>query len=512
MDSVFFIPIVLVAVLAGYFLRKFQLSAKIDSIENRAKRLMEEAEVKEKEFIIQAKAKALEITESAKKEEAEFRQQILRSEQRLEKRENEFDQKIAKLEKETQVLEDKNKAADKIKSDLEALKLEQVEKLEKVAGLTREEAREILIKESEDAVKEDLIQLSRKLIAQARDEADRRARDLITQAMERVASDVTAEMTTTSVQIPNEEMKGRIIGKEGRNIKAFEQLTGVEVIVDDTPDTVLLSGFNSIRRHIAKLTLEKLLKDGRIHPARIEEIYEKTKQEVSESIREAGEEAVHELGIINFPPKLIHFVGRLKFRTSYGQNVLSHSVEMAKISTILGEELGADVNIVKQGALLHDIGKALDQEIAGTHVEIGKKIAEKFNLDSRVVNAIESHHYDTDVGQNKVEHMSLEAAIVDVADAISSSRPGARRDSYENYVKRLEELESLAKKFEGVEKSYAVQAGREIRVFVVPDQIDDWAATKMAKDIANKIEEELRYPGEIKVNVIREKRIIEYAR
>ena len=512
MSPEIFIPALLVAGLAGYFIRKLQLSVKIGSIENKARRLIEEAEVKEKEFVVQAKAKALEITEAAKKEEAEYRQRMLRSEERVEKRETELDQKLDRLERERKALDDKTKAVDAAKAEIEVLKQEQVTKLEKVAGLSREEAKTSLLTSTEQNIKEELTALNRKLILQARDEAERRARDLITQAMERVASDVTAEMTTTTIQLTNEEMKGRIIGKEGRNIKAFEQLTGVEVIVDDTPDTVILSGFNAIRRHIAKLTLEKLLKDGRIHPARIEEVYEKTKQEVSESVREAGEEAVHDLGIINFPPKLVHLVGRLKFRTSYGQNMLQHSLEMAKIATIMAEELGADVNIVKQGALLHDIGKALDQEIEGTHVEIGKRIAEKFNLDPKVVNAIESHHYDTDVGQGKVEHQSIEAAIVDVADAISSSRPGARRDSFENYVKRLEELENLAKGFEGVEKSYAVQAGREIRVFVIPDQVDDWAATKLAKDLANKIESELKYPGEIKVNVIRERRIIEYAR
>ena len=506
------IPAVILAGLAGYFIRKFELSAKIDSIENRARRLVEEAEVKEKELILQAKAKALEVTETAKKEEAAFRERLLRSEQRMEKRENELDQKLDRIESERKSLEVKGAVLEKTREEVAKLKQAQIEELEKVAGLSKEEARQQLLDSTEKEIREETMALQNKLIAQVRDEAEKRGRDLITQAMERVASEVTAETTTTSVQLTSEEMKGRIIGKEGRNIKAFEQLTGVEIIVDDTPDTVLLSGFNSMRRYIAKLTLEKLIKDGRIHPARIEEVYEKTRQEVSEAIREAGEAATQELGIINFPPKLIHLVGRLKFRTSYGQNILQHSVEMAKIATIMAEELGADVNIVKQGALLHDIGKALDQEIEGTHVEIGKRIAEKFGLDTRVVNAVESHHYDTDVGKSRVEHQSVEAAIVDVADAISSSRPGARRDSYENYVKRLEDLENLARSFEGVEKSYAVQAGREIRIFVVPDKVDDWSAAKMAKDIASKIESDLKYPGEIKVNVIRERRVIEYAR
>src|SRR3989344_723176 len=511
-DLLFLIPAVILGGIAGYFIRRIQVATKINSAENKAQRMLEDASSKEKELILEAKGRALAITEAAKKEEAEFRQQILRSQTRIENREGELDQKLDRLEREKQALEEKNKILDQTRQEIEGLKQEQVEKLEKVAALSREEARNILLENTEQKVREELTGLSRKLIVQAREDADKKARDLITQAMERVAADVTAEMTTTSIQLPSEEMKGRIIGKEGRNIKAFEQLMGVEIIVDDTPDTVLISGFNSLRRHVAKLTLEKLLKDGRIHPARIEELYEKTKHEVAEMIREAGEEAVQELGIINFPPKLIQLVGRLKFRTSYGQNVLQHSVEMAKIATIMAEELGADVNITKQGALLHDIGKAIDQEIEGTHVEIGRRIAEKFNLDPRVINAIESHHYDTDVGQHKSEHLSVEAAIVDVADAISSSRPGARRESFENYVKRLEDLENIAKSFEGVEKTYAVQAGREVRVFVVPDKVDDWAATKMARDIANRIENEMKYPGEVKVNVIREKRVIEYAR
>ena len=510
--EILLIPAVIIAGLAGYFVRKLQIAAKVNSAEIRAQRLIEDAQAREKEIILEAKAKALSITEAAKKEEVEFRQQILRAQSRLDRREGEFDQKLDRLEKEKQTLEKKNADIEALRQEIENVKQAQVAKLEQVAGLTTEEAKKILLESTEQKLREELTGLSRKLVLQARDEADRKARDLITQAMEGVAADVTAEMTTTTVTLPSEEMKGRIIGKEGRNIKAFEQLMGVEIIVDDTPDTVLISGFNSIRRYVAKLTLEKLLKDGRIHPARIEELYDKTKHEVAEMIREAGDNAVQELGIINFPPKLVQLVGRLKFRTSYGQNILQHSLEMAKIATLMGEELGADINIVKQGALLHDIGKALDQEIEGTHVEIGKRIAEKFNLDPRVVNAIESHHYDTDVGPSKTEHMSIEAAIVDVADAISSSRPGARRDSFENYVKRLEDLENIARSFAGVEKSYAVQAGREVRVFVVPDQVDDWAATKMAREIANKIEGELKYPGEIKVNVIREKRVIEYAR
>ncbi|MCX6797130.1 MAG: HDIG domain-containing protein, partial [Candidatus Doudnabacteria bacterium] len=299
--------------------------------------------------------------------------------------------------------------------------------------------------------------MHKKLLEETHETAEKEARSVVAQAIERVASEVTAEVTTTTVQIPNEEMKGRIIGKEGRNIRAFEQMMGVEILIDDSPDTVVISGFNSIRRHIAKLTLEKLIADGRIHPARIEEAYEKSKAEINEQIKQAGEQAVYELGITNFPPKLVHLIGRLLFRTSYGQNILRHSVEMAKIGALIAEELGADVQIVKQGALLHDVGKALDQDLEGSHMELGRKIAEKFNLDARVIEAITSHHHDTDVSGKSQAAASVEAVIVDACDNISGSRPGARKDSLENYLKRLTDLENIANSYEGVEKTYAIQ-------------------------------------------------------
>jgi len=381
----------------------------------------------------------------------------------------------------------------------------QISELEKVAKLTTAEAKTVLLEQTERQVKDDMIGLTRKIVEEAREEAEKKARDIVSQAIERVSAEVSSETTTTTVTIPSDEMKGRIIGKEGRNIKAFEQALGVEVIVDESPDTVVISGFNSVRRYVAKVTLEKLIQDGRIHPAKIEEAYEKAKKEVGQMIKEAGEQAVYELGITAFPPKLIQLIGRLKFRTSYGQNVLMHSVEMAKMGAIMAEELGADPMIVKQGALLHDIGKALDQEMEGTHVELGVQIAKKFNLPEIIVNCIAAHHGD-------VPHGSIEAALVDACDNISGARPGARRDSYEQYVKRLEELENLTNSFTGVEKSYAIQAGREIRVFVEPNKMDDWAAMKLAREIANKIEQQLKYPGEIKVQVIREMRVVEYAR
>ncbi len=505
MNSLFLLVAAAAGLAVGYVIRKIQVKAKIDSAENRAEKLLGEAKQKEKELILAAKDKAIKIAEEAKKQETEIRQQILRLEQRLEKKETELDSKSRELEGRKQGLEEQQEEIKKLKADLTAGREKQLEALEKIAKLTREEGKQILLEQTEKQIKDDLLGLTRKLLSQAREEAERKAQDIVAQAIERVSAEVSSEITTATVQLPNEEMKGRIIGKEGRNIKAFEQMLGVEVIVDETPDAVLISGFNSVRRYVAKVTLEKLIKDGRIHPAKVEEAYEKAKKEVGQMIKEAGEEACYELGITTFPPKLVQLVGRLKFRSSYGQNVLKHSLEMAKMGAVIAEELGADVSVVKQGALLHDIGKALDQEMEGTHVTLGVQIAKKFNLPDKLINAIEAHHGD-------VEHQSIEAAIVDACDNISGARPGARKDSYEQYIKRLEELEKLANSFLGVEKSYAIQAGREIRVFIEPTKIDDWGAMKMAREIANRIQQELKYPGEIKVQVIREMRVVEYAR
>ena len=504
-------PIIQIAIalaaglLAGYYVRKVQIASKVNSIEAKVARALDEAKAKEKEILIEAKTKAIEITEQAKKSEQDFRNQFIKSEERLTRRENEMDRKLVDLDKAKQETENKKAEVSKTMDELRELKQRQLEQLQKISNLGPEDAKRVLLESTEKGMKEELAQLTRKLIGNARDDADRKAREIVSLAIQRCASEVTSEQTTVSVQLPSEEMKGRIIGKEGRNIRTFEQMLGVEVIVDDTPDVVVISGFNSVRRHIAKLALEKLVQDGRIHPAKIEEATEKAKKEIAEMIREAGEAAMYELGITNFPPKLVQLIGRLRFRTSYGQNVLKHSIEMAKLAALMAEEVGADVMTVKQGAILHDIGKALDQDMEGTHVEIGKQIAKKFNLPEKIINAIEAHHGD-------VEYTSIEAAIVDAADNISGSRPGARRDTYENYIQRLEELENVANSFDGVDKVYAIQAGREIRVFVKPEKVDDWAATKMAREIANKIEQDLKYPGEIRVMVIRETRVIEYAR
>jgi ribonucrease Y len=496
----------------GYLIRQSIAAKRVGSAEGRAEKILEEAKQKHTELLLEAKTKSLEIIEQAKMQESEFRGQIVRLEERIDRREKELHERSNQLDRQKQDLESKTVQIKQIQEEIQALRAKQIANLEKIAQMTREEAAKVLLDNAERGVKEEMLQLHRKLLEQTREDADREARTIVAQAIERVASEVTAETTTTTVQIPNEEMKGRIIGKEGRNIRAFEQMMGVEILIDDSPDTVVISGFNSIRRHIAKLTLEKLLADGRIHPARIEEAYEKSKAEINEQIKEAGQQAIYELGITNFPPKLVHLIGRLLFRTSYGQNILRHSVEMAKISALMAEELGGDVSIVKQGALLHDIGKALDQDMEGTHVEIGRKIAEKFNLDKRVINAIESHHHDTDVSGKSPEAQSLEAIIVDAADNISGSRPGARKDTLENYLKRLTDLENIANSFEGVEKTYAIQGGREIRVFVKPEKLDDLGCQKLAREIANRLENELKFPGEIRVHVIRETRVVEYAR
>jgi ribonuclease Y len=507
----------------GYMYRESKAGKKVGSAEAKAEKILEDAKNKEKELLLDAKTRSLEIIEQAKKQEAEFRSQIVRFEERIDRKEKELDLKSnsldkqkadaeANISKQKADLEAKGEQIKQIQEEIKELRQKQLDNLQKIAGMTREEAAKVLLENAEKTVKEEMISLHKKLVDQAHEDAERDARNIVAQAIERVAGEVTAEVTTTTVQIPSEEMKGRIIGKEGRNIRAFEQMMGVEILIDDSPDTVVISGFNSIRRHIAKLTLEKLLADGRIHPARIEEAYEKSKAEINEQIKQAGEQAVYDLGITNFPPKLVHLVGRMMFRTSYGQNILRHSVEMAKLGALMAEELGADVAITKQGALLHDIGKALDQDLEGGHVELGKKVAEKFGLDARVVEAIASHHHDTDVsGKSEAAH-SVEAIIVDACDNISGARPGARKDSLENYIKRLTDLENIANSYEGVEKTYAIMGGREIRVFVTPSKLDDLACQKLARDIANRFENELKFPGEIKVHVIRETRVIEYAR
>jgi len=422
----------------------------------------------------------------------------------VEKREAAFDKKLLELENKQQELYQKAEKVEELKQEIIKIKEAQLKKLEEVAKLSVEEAKKVLLDNTENRMKDELLLRVKKLQEQSSQELEDTAKDLLTSVIQRCASSHAVETTTTVVSLPNDEMKGRIIGREGRNIKALEQLTGVEIVVDDTPEAIVISGFSPIRRQLAKLSLDKLISDGRIHPGRIEEAVEEAKKELALNIKKAGEEAVRDAGIVGLDPKLVQILGRLKYRTSYGQNQLVHALEVTHLSKLLAEELHADVNIAKKGALLHDIGKAVDHEIQGGHPEIGYDILKKFGLPEEVAYIAKAHHEDN--------LKSLECIIVKVADAISGSRLGARKDTYENYLQRLTELEELATGFDGVEKAYAIQAGREIRIFVTPDKIDDWQATKLARDIADKIEAELKYPGEIKVSLIREKRIIEYAR
>ncbi|MFA6215289.1 MAG: ribonuclease Y [Patescibacteria group bacterium] len=488
----------------GYQLRKIWAVRRKDTLEIKVENLINEAKAKQKEILLEANDKALKIIEEAKTEERARQQDLIRSQKRLENREGLFDQKLLELENKKQELLDKAERIEKIKAEIAQVKADQLEKLEKIAKLTKEEAKQILLDNTENSMKEDLLVRIKKLNNQASQELDKKAKELLTVAIQRCAVSHATEATTTTIDLPSDEMKGRIIGREGRNIRTIERLTGVEIIVDDTPQAITVSGFSPIRRQVAKKALAKLVLDGRIHPAKIEEAINTAKKELAIEIQEAGENTVYELGITGLDPKLVQIIGRLKYRTSYGQNILQHSIEIANLSAILAQELGADVTIAKKGGLLHDIGKAVDHEVQGSHPEIGYDILKKFGLPEEIAYIARGHHEDTP--------KTLEAIIVKVADAISGARPGARKDTYEQYLQRLEELEKVATSFAGVDKSYAVQAGREIRVFVIPEELDDMASLKLAKEIAKKIEVELKYPGEIKVTVIRETRIIEYAR
>lgn len=491
-------------VISGYFLRKSWAVREAASAEAKARKVLDEAKAKQKEILLEAKEKSLQVIETAKKEEENRRRDLKEVQERLEKRESRFDQQLLELENRQQAINDKSAKLDNLKQEVLTIRDQQIAKLETIASLTKDEAQKALMDSVESRMKDELLMRIRKLQHEANEQLEQQAKTMLSTVMQRIASSHATENSTTIVNLPSDEMKGRIIGREGRNIKAVENLTGVEIIVDDTPEAIVISGFNPIRRHIAKRALDKLIIDGRIHPGRIEEAINQSKKELAKDIRKAGEEAAYEVGVVGLDPKLIQLLGRLRYRTSYGQNVLRHSVEVANLAGLLAEELGANVSVAKKGGLLHDIGKAVDHEIQGTHTQIGHDIMRKFGLPEEVAYIAIAHHED--------EPKTLEGAIVKIADAISGARPGARKDTYENYIQRLEELEETAKSFPGVEKAYAIQAGREIRVFVSPEKVDDYSAVKLARSIADKIEQELKYPGEIKVNVIREKRIIEYAR
>ena len=470
-----------------------------------AKRDAKTIEAKLQKRIEKAREEAALILEEARKKGEGKRRELLNTEEILLKRERILEQKISEFDRSQKEFQEKIERLKQVKEEIESLRGKIIQNLEKVANLSREEAKKELFEQIEKEFQKEILERLKKLEMDREDRFEKRAKEILATVIQKYALPQTQEMTTSTISLPNEEIKGRIIGKEGRNIRTLEKLTGVELVVDETPETVVISGFDPIRREIAKISLEKLIKDGRIQPARIEEKIEEAKKEINLQIKEAGEAAVYDLGLVGLDPRLIHLLGRLKFRTSYGQNVLLHSIEVAYLAQALAEEIGANSLVCKKGGLLHDIGKAVDQQIEGSHVDIGIRILEKFGESQEIISAIKSHHQEYPAE-------SIEAILVQVADQISGARPGARKDTLENYLKRLSDLENIASAFPGVEKAWALQAGREIRVFVKPEEIDDLAAKKLARDIANRIQEELRYPGEIKVNVIRETRVIEYAK
>lgn len=489
----------------GYFIRQLVAAQRTSSVETKLKKLIEDARTEAKETLLDAKEKTAKILEDAKAEERESTREVRRLEERLIERESAIDRRVEDARKKEYEAEERIEKVKALKTEWEARK-EQVDKeLERIAGLAREDAVKEMMARIEKDHSEDLMARIKKMEQSGAEELERHARDILATLIQRLASATTSEVTTTAVVIPSDDLKGKIIGREGRNIKALERAAGVEIIVDETPGAIIVSGFDPIRRQIAKTALETLIQDGRIQPARIEEAVEKAGQDIEKQIKQAAEQASYEVGIFDLDPRLLTLLGRLRFRTSYGQNVLQHSIEMTHLAAMLAEELGADVAIAKKGALLHDIGKAVDHEVSGTHVEIGRRILQKFSMDKRVIQAMQSHH-------EEYPYETIESIIVQTVDAISASRPGARRDSVENYLKRLEELEKIAASFDGVEKAYAISAGREIRIFVTPEKISDLTARDLARAIALRVENELKYPGEIKITVIRESRVIEYAR
>ena len=493
----------------GMTIRKKIAESKIEGAEKEARRLVElakiEAENLKKEEIFKAKEEIMnartELDKEIKERRGEIQKQesrIIQKEENLEKRADSFEKKERELERGEKELKEKEEA-------IEEIRLKQSEVLQEIAKLSREEAKEQLLKEVEQEITTEKATIIRELEQKVKEEAVKNARETISYAIQKCAADHSAETTVSIVPLPSDDIKGRIIGREGRNIRALETLTGIDLIIDDTPEAVILSGFDPLRREVARITLEKLIDDGRIHPSKIEEMVEKAKEELSATIKEEGERAALEAGVIGLNPELIKLLGKLKYRTSYGQNVLNHSIEVSNLARIMAEELGLDAKIARRAGLLHDIGKALDHDMEGTHVEIGVDILKKFKENPLVINAVEAHHGD-------VEPQTLEAVLVQAADAISASRPGARRETLEAYIKRLESLENIADSFDGVEKSFAIQAGREVRIIVKPEKISDDKMTLLARDVSKRIEDEMDYPGQIKVNIIRETRVVDYAK
>jgi len=498
-----------VGLTGGYYGRRFLAESRIRTAEEEVAKMLDEAakevEAKKKEILLEAKDEIHRNRQDAEKDIRERRRELDRVERRIIQKEEMIDKKTENMEKKEQVLLEKEKETEKTQQDLQMVLSQQLKELERLSGLSSEEAKELLLYNVSQQIRQETAVLIRNIENEAKEEADKKAKNIVSLAIQKCAADVVSESTVSVVPLPNDEMKGRIIGREGRNIRTFEALSGVDLIIDDTPEAVILSSFDPIRREVARVALGNLVSDGRIHPARIEEMVEKARKEIEQEIREVGEQAAFEVGVHGLHPELIKLLGRLKYRTSYGQNVLRHSVEVAHLAGIMAAELEVDIMLAKRSGLLHDIGKAVDHEVSGPHVEIGVDLAKKYRENKDVIHGIEAHHGD-------IEPETVEAVLVQAADAISASRPGARRETLETYIKRLEKLENVAESFSGVDRTFAIQAGREIRIIVKPEEIDDLHSINLARDIAAKIEQDLDYPGQIKVVVIRETRSVEYAK